>query len=284
VAASSPMKTDLASMKTKDGRFTYEAAGAPDLPPLVLLHGIGGAARAWRGQLEFFGKRFRTIAWDMPGYGGSAPLPTVSIAALADALQDFLLQVFLAGAGATRPVLVGHSIGGMIVQQLLANNPGIASAVVLAQTSPAFGKPDGDWQKAFIGARLGPLDRGETLVSLVRELVGDNPDPHGMELARDCMAAVPEATYRATMLALMGFDLRGALKNIEVPTLLLSGSKDNNAPAPMMAKMASYVPSAKYVELEGVGHLANLERPAEFNAALDDFLKVNMTQTRETAS
>jgi 3-oxoadipate enol-lactonase len=275
VANSAPMKTD-------DGRFAYEAAGDPDLPPLVFLHGIGGAARAWRGQLEFFGKRFRTIAWDMPGYGGSAPLPTVSIAALADALQDFL-----AGAGATRPVLVGHSIGGMIVQQLLANNPGIAGAVVLAQTSPAFGKPDGDWQKAFIGARLGPLDRGETLVSLapslVQELVGDNPDPRGMELARDCMAAVPEATYRATMLALMGFDLRGALKNIEVPTLLLSGSKDNNAPAPMMAKMASYVPSAKYVELEGVGHLANLERPEAFNVALDDFLKVNMTQTRETA-
>jgi 3-oxoadipate enol-lactonase len=274
---------DLAPMKTMDGRFAYEAAGDPALPPLVFLHGIGGAARAWRGQLEFFGKRFRSIAWDMPGYGGSAPLPTVSITSLADALQDFLPQ-----AGAIRPILIGHSIGGMIVQQLLANNPRIASAVVLAQTSPAFGKPDGDWQKAFIGARLGPLDRGETLVSLapslVQELVGDNPDSSGMELARDCMAAVPEATYRATMLALMGFDLRSALKDIAVPTLLLSGSRDNNAPAPMMAKMASYVRFAKYVEFDGVGHLANLERPAAFNSALDDFLKVNMTATRETAS
>jgi 3-oxoadipate enol-lactonase len=118
----------------------------------------------------------------------------------------------------------------------------------------------------------------------VQELVGDDPDPRGMELARDCMAAVPAATYRATMLALMGFDLRSALGKIAVPTLLLSGSRDNNAPAPMMAKMASYVPSAKYVELDGVGHLANLERPAAFNAALDHFLKANMTQTRETAS
>jgi 3-oxoadipate enol-lactonase len=51
----------------------------------------------------------------------------------------------------------------------------------------------------------------------------------------------------------------------------------------MMAKMASYIPSAKYVELDGVGHLANLERPAAFNAALDDFLKASMTATRETA-
>ena len=271
-----------APLTTKDGRFGYEAAGDPGLPPLVFLHGIGGAARGWRGQLDAFSDRYRAIAWDMPGYGGSAPLASVTIASLADALQDFLQQV-----GATKPVIVGHSIGGMIVQQLLVTDPGIAATVVLAQTSPAFGKPDGDWQKNFIDARLGPLDRGETLVtlapSLVKELVGDDPDVRGMDLARDCMAAVPPASYRATMLALMGFDLRAALKNIAVPTLVLSGSKDNNAPAPMMAKMASYIPSATYVELKGVGHLVNLERPVAFNAALDRFLRANMTATEVTA-
>jgi 3-oxoadipate enol-lactonase len=272
----------FAPMKTGDGRFGYEAAGDPASRPLVFLHGIGGAARAWRGQVEVFGDRYRSIAWDMPGYGASAPLPSVSIAALADALQDFLRQI-----GATKPILVGHSIGGMIVQQLLAKSPNIAGAVVLAQTSPAFGKPDGDWQKSFIDARLGPLDRGETMVSLapslVKELVGDNPDASGMQIARECMAAVPQATYRATMLALLGFDQRGALKNIAVPTLVLSGSKDNNAPAPMMAKMASYISSATYVELEGVGHLANLERPDVFNAALDQFLKAKVAATQVTA-
>jgi 3-oxoadipate enol-lactonase len=268
-------------MKTADGRFGYEAAGDPALPPLVFLHGIGGAARAWRGQLNAFGVRTRAIAWDMPGYGGSMPLPAVSIAALADAFLDFLQQV-----GAAKPILVGHSIGGMIVQQWLTKNPRTTSAVVLAQTSPAFGKPDGDWQKSFIDARLGPLDRGETLASLapslVKELVGDDPDPQGVELARDCMAHVPEASYRATMLALMGFDLRHALKDIAVPTLVLSGSKDNNAPAPMMAKMATYIPSATYVEIKGAGHLVNLEQPTTFNAALDQFLKTNGT-TQVTA-
>jgi 3-oxoadipate enol-lactonase len=272
----------FAPLKTRDGRFCYEAAGDPSSPTLVFLHGIGGAARAWRGQLETFSDRYRAMAWDMPGYGGSAPLPSVSIAALADALQDFLQQV-----GATKPILVGHSIGGMIVQQLLVKSPHIAGAVVLAQTSPAFGKPDGDWQKSFIDARLGPLDRGETLATLaptlVKELVGDDPDVSGMEIARDCMACVPDTTYRATMLALMGFDLRNALKKIAVPTLVLSGSKDNNAPAPMMAKMASYIPSATFVELDGVGHLANLERPGAFNAALDSFLKAKVAATQVTA-
>ena len=271
-----------ASTKTSDGRFGYEAAGDPAAPPLVFLHGIGGAARGWRGQIDYFSDRYRTIAWDMPGYGGSAPLPAVSIATLADALERFLKEV-----GATKPILVGHSIGGMIVQQWLTKNPDAARAVVLAQTSPAFGKADGDWQKEFIGARLGPLDRGETMVSLaptlVEDLVGDDPDVRGVELARDCMAAVPEASYRASMLALLGFDRRAALKDIAVPTLVLSGSKDKNAPAPMMAKMASYIPSATYVELTGVGHLVNLERPETFNLALDQFLKAKVAATQVTA-
>jgi len=257
--------------KTEDGRFTYEVTGAPAKTPLVFLHGIGGAARAWRGQLEAFAGRYRAIAWDMPGYGGSSPLPTVSIATLADALQDFLGQF-----GATKPILVGHSIGGMIVQQWLVKHPNTAAAVVLAQTSPAFGKADGDWQKSFIDARLGPLDRGETMVTLaptlVKELVGDDPDASGIKLARDCMANVPEASYRASMLALLGFDQRQALKEIRIPTLVLSGSKDKNAPAPMMAKMARFIPSARYIELAGAGHLVNLERPTAFNAALDQFL------------
>ena len=260
-----------APMITRDGRFAYEAAGDPGAIPLIFLHGIGGAARAWRQQLATFGNRFRAIAWDMPGYGGSAPLASVSIAALADALQQFIAQI-----GATSPILVGHSIGGMIVQKWLVQSPKLARAVVLAQTSPAFGKADGDWQKSFIAARLGPLDRGETMKSLapslVKELVGDDPDPKGMELARECMGSVPEASYRAMMLALIGFDQRSTLKDISVPTLLLSGSKDNNAPAPMMAKTATYIPAAEYVELPGVGHLANLERPDAFDKALGSFV------------
>ncbi|MCK1710726.1 alpha/beta fold hydrolase [Bradyrhizobium sp. 143] len=269
-------------MITKDGRFAYESAGDPGAIPLIFLHGIGGAARAWRHQLATFDDRFHAIAWDMPGYGGSVPLASVSIAALADALQQFIEQL-----GATKPVLVGHSIGGMIVQKWLVQFPQLARAVVLAQTSPAFGKTDGDWQKSFIAARLGPLDRGETMKSLapslVKELVGDDPDPDGLELARECMASVPEASYRAMMLALIGFDQRGSLKDISVPTLLLSGSKDNNAPAPMMAKTAAYIPSADYVELAGVGHLANLERPEAFDAALSRFLEAVVAKTQVTA-
>ncbi|MGJ4951536.1 alpha/beta fold hydrolase [Bradyrhizobium sp. HKCCYLS20291] len=269
-------------LTTKDGRFGYEAAGATQPQTVVFLHGIGGAARAWRGQLDHFGGRFHAVAWDMPGYGQSSRLNEVSISTLAGALQDFLTQI-----AAHRPILVGHSIGGMIVQEWLLTHPQDAAAVVLAQTSPAFGKADGDWQKSFIEARLGPLDRGATMASLapdlVKELVGDDPDPQGLADATSCMAAVPEASYRASMMALLGFDRRQALKEIKVPTLVLSGSRDRNAPAPMMEKMASFIPGAGYVELQGAGHLVNLERPAEFNAALEPFLSAHASLTAAEA-
>jgi 3-oxoadipate enol-lactonase len=280
---------EVAFKTTPDGRFGFAEAlpsaraGPADAPAIVFLHGIGGAARGWTGQLRHFGRDRRALAWDMPGYGGSAPLPEVSIRTLAAALRDFLDAV-----GAGRPVLVGHSIGGMVVQQLLAERPDGARAVVLAQTSPAFGRPDGDWQRDFIAARLGPLDRGETMRGLaprlVAELVGDAPDPEGLALARACMAAVPEASYRAMMMALMGFDLRSALPRLAVPALVLAGSRDTNAPAPMMARMAEKIPGGTYVCLDGAGHLAPLERPREFNDAIDAFLSERVRAEERMAS
>lgn len=263
--------TETAARTTKDGRFGYEAKGDPAQPAIIFLHGIGGAARGWRNQIEAFGDRYFTVAWDMPGYGGSADLAEVSIPSLAKALHDFVQQI-----GARDVCLVGHSIGGMIVQQYLVDHPLGPHSVVLSQTSPAFGKAGGDWQKTFIETRLGPLDRGATMRDLaptmVQDLIGDNPDADGVALAQDCMANVRPESYRASMLAMIGFDLRANLKEIKVPTLLISGTRDNNSPAPMVAKTATFIPGSTYVELEGVGHLVNLEAPALFNSTLDTFL------------
>jgi 3-oxoadipate enol-lactonase len=258
--------------KTTDGRFVYEADGDPNAPALVFLHGVGGAARAWRGQLAAFARNWRTLAWDMPGYGGSRPLPDVSVASLAAALGDFLDALAL-----RRPVLVGHSIGGMILQEFVAARPGMARAIVLAQTSAAFGRSDGEWQRTFLADRLGPLDRGETVRDiaprLVAGVVGEAPDTQGIAAAEACMAAVDPDTYRAMVRALMGFDRREALGRIGVPAMVLAGTRDPNAPAPMMRRMAHAIPGAYFVELEGCGHLANLERPDAFNAVLGDWLE-----------
>ena len=253
------------------GGVTYLEAGAG--MPVLFLHGIGGAARMWTPQLDAFAAAgHRALAWDMPGHGGSAPLPLVTMDALAAALAGYMAEL-----GLDRPVLVGHSMGGMIVQRLLAASPHAARAVVLAQTSAAFGSKDPAWEEEFIRSRLGPLDAGHSMADLaegmVADLLGSAPDPGGAALARECFAHVPASTYRDTVLALRGFDGRDVLGRIAVPTLLLAGSEDRAAPPAGMERMAGRIPGARYAVLDGVGHLANLERPAAFNAAVLEFLK-----------
>lgn len=254
------------------GGIGYLEAGDPAAMPVVFLHGIGGAARAFRRQLDHFGADRRAIAWDMPGYGNSTPLPLVSMDALAAALAGFIEEL-----GLHRPVLVGHSLGGMVVQRLLTRAPHVARAVVLSQTSAAFGSRDPAWQAEFLSARLGPLDAGRGMAALaeamVADMAGPDADPEGMALARDCMAHTPDSTYRDSVMAMPGFDCRDALARIAVPALVLSGTRDTAAPASGMERMAARIPGAQYVALEGVGHLAHLEQPGAFNAALGQFLE-----------
>jgi len=72
---------------------------------------------------------------------------------------------------------------------------------------------------------------------------------------------------------LVGFDERGNLAHIRIPVLCLAGEDDRNAPPPMMERMASKIPGARYLCLRGVGHLPNLEAPRSFDAAVLDFLR-----------
>ncbi len=253
------------------GGIRYLEEGARDAPPVLFLHGVGGSARQFTFQLRHLRGRARAIAWDMPGHGGSAPLPLVGMEALAAALGGFI-----AALGLDRPVLVGHSLGGMVVQRLVAEAPHVARALVLSQTSAAFGSKDPAWGERFVRDRLGPLDAGRTMASLadsmVAELVGEAPDPLGVAIARDAIARTPETTYRDMILAMPGFDQRGALPRIAVPTLLVAGSQDRNAPPEGMRRMAERIPGAAFELVDGAGHLVHLERPGAFNAILDRFL------------
>jgi 3-oxoadipate enol-lactonase len=252
------------------GGPTYEERGQG--PPLVFLHGIGGDAACWQPQLEAFSEGHRAIAWNMPGYAGSPPLPEMTFSGLAEALLRLLDRLDI-----ERAHLVGHSMGGMVAQEFAATWPGRLRSLVLVATSAAFGPADGDWQREFLASRLGPLERGRSMADLapgiVARLVGEAPDPAGVEQAIRSMAEVPEATYRAALRCLLSFDRRDALARIEVPTLLLAGERDQTAPAAVMEKMAARIPHARFLALPRAGHLANLEQPTAFNRELSAFLQ-----------
>ena len=167
-------------------------------------------------------------------------------------------------------------MGGMVAQEFAVARQDRLQSLTLSATSPAFGNPDGDFQKKFVEARLAPLAAGATMADLAADLVermmSPDADARGMKITQDCMAKVPAETYRAAIECIVTFEQRANLPKIRVPTLALAGETDTNAPAPMMEKMAAKIPGCRYVCLPKLGHLANLEDPEAFDMALGDFL------------
>jgi pimeloyl-ACP methyl ester carboxylesterase len=232
---------------------------------VVMLHGVGGGREAWAPQLDAIAAAgYRAVAWDAPGYGSSGLIEPYDMAGLARALEPLLDAL-----PARRRVLIGHSMGGMVAQEAAATFPGKVDGLVLSATSPAFGKADGAWQQEFLAKRLGPLDAGQTMAdlapALVAGMIGPDAEPAGVRLATEVMGRVPGDTYRKALHAIVRFDRRAALGAIRVPTLLIAGSNDANAPPAVMEKMAARIAGAEYRMLAGCGHLANLERPGAFN-------------------
>jgi 3-oxoadipate enol-lactonase len=86
------------------------------------------------------------------------------------------------------------------------------------------------------------------------------------------MSLVPPATYRRALECLVTFDRRANLANITVPTLLVAGEQDRNAPPAVMKNMAEAIPHSTFLEMKGVGHLQNLEAPDDFDGLLLNFL------------
>ncbi|MCL4187450.1 MAG: alpha/beta fold hydrolase [Rhodobacteraceae bacterium] len=251
------------------GAIAWKARGQG--APVVFLHGVGGGAESWDGVLARLPKGVAGLAWDMPGYGASDPVAAPGFAAWRDALAGWLDALAL-----PRVVLVGHSIGGMIAQDFAVHHPGRVSGLVLSATSAAFGSRDGAFQRDFLEVRLGPLDRGAAMAELadafVPGLLGTAAPPAAGQAARAAMARVAPAAYRAAMEAITGFDLRDRLAAVACPALLLAGAEDRSAPLRAMERLVALVAGARLQVLPGVGHLAPIEAPAAFAAALAGFL------------
>jgi pimeloyl-ACP methyl ester carboxylesterase len=264
--------------------FTVLGSG----PTILMLHGIGGGHLAFAPQVETLASSgYRAVAWDMPGYGRSAPIEPYTFKGLARSCIT-LIEALLAGdekgsaAGTANNdrsaglVLLGHSMGGMVAQEVVARRPELVSRLILCGTSPSFGKADGEWQREFIAQRTAVLDSGRSMADLadvlVPQMVGPASLPEGIRLATHCMSQVPASTYRRALEALVTFDRRANLPHIQVPTLLVAGELDRNAPPAVMKKMAEAIPHSTYLEMRGIGHLQNLEAPDDFDGLVLNFL------------
>ena len=247
-------------------------------PTVLMLHGIGGGHLAFAPQVETLAScGYRAVAWDMPGYGHSAPIEPYTFKGLAESCIR-LIEALTQHQTDRRVALLGHSMGGMVAQEVVARRPDLVRQLILCGTSPSFGKPDGDWQQDFIRQRTAPLDAGQTMAEmaevLVPQMIGPGSLPEGVRLAVHCMGQVNPSTYRRALECIVTFDRRANLGNIHAPTLLLAGEHDKNAPPAVMQKMARAILGSTYLEMKGIGHLMNLEAPEEFDQLVLNFLSL----------
>ncbi|MEN9505703.1 MAG: hypothetical protein RI958_1629 [Actinomycetota bacterium] len=246
----------------------WREAGAG--PLIVLLHGLGGSRISWEPQLAELSDAFRVAAWDMPGYGCSAPLPVPSVrfSDLADAAADWI-RTLIGPAG--RAHVVGISMGGMIAQYLAASHPDVVATLTLLSSSPAFGldgtRPD-DWR----AARLAPLDAGQQPADfserVLSAIAGPSITPEALAGQRAAMGRISADALRRSIDCLVTHDSRSVLGSIRTPTLCLVGACDDETPVAYSEALAQHIPGARVEVIAGAGHLLNVEAAAAVDQAI----------------
>ncbi len=253
-----------------DAPACIEAGAGPDTA--LFLHGIGGDSGSFADNLPALPEGWRGLAWDAPGYGASAPLAEMTFETLAAAAVRLL-----DAQRVRRAVIVGHSMGGMIAQEIAARYPDRVQGLVLFATTPAFGGRDPTFKIAFLADRLAPLNRGLTPADLAPDLMAalfdGRASPETVQRAVDIMGRISVATSRQALHCIVDFDRMDDLARIACPTLVLAAELDKLAPPRTMERMAGAIPGARYRCIAGAGHLANMEDPAAFNAEIGGFLQ-----------
>lgn len=248
--------------------ITYRESGRKDAPALVLLHGIGSTSAGWRLQYGPLGGRFRVIAWDAPGYGGSAPL-----AGEAPPVEAYARAL----AGLLDALGVGSALVG-------TNSWGTPTGVAFARLYPqrvrglVLGGPAAGWGAEAPAERE---KRAAARIARVREL--------GMKKMREEDAAdlvapgtraevldwikgaegLHEAGYAQAVRMLAAADVPRDIAAVRCPVTVVSGELDRRTPPETNAKRI--VAAARQARLQVVpncGHLPHLEYPETFNAAV----------------
>ena len=246
----------------------YDRAG--DGPPLVLVHSAASDAREWRQQISGMADDFTVIAWDEPGAGRSSDVPAdFGLAGYATALAALLETL---GAPAH---VCGLSWGGTVTLELYRRRPELVATLVLADTYAGWkgSLPEHEVRARVAGAERMLSEPAAKFHPTVPGLFAGEPPRDVMDLLDAVAADVRPESVRVALEAIAETDLRDVLPGIAVPTLLVWGELDARSPLSVAREFARAVPHAELVVIPGAGHMSNLERPDEFNAAVRAFCR-----------
>ena len=252
----------MAAIDTSRGKVGVVERGGGDQLPIVFLHGVGSDKSVWHPQLDHFGVARRAIAFDYPGYGESDFRD--------DATRDDFAEAILAAMdalGIARAHVCGLSLGGVVAIAMNAAAPDRCASLIIADSFAMHPQGQAIYDRSIAASNdmraLAEARVGALLVSEDQRLRGE---------IIDTMAAIDPAAYRVGAEAVWLADQTDRVAAIQVPTLILVGDADAITPPALSEDLHAMITGSRLQVIAGASHLANLDQPAEFNRAIDDFL------------
>jgi len=242
------------------GYITAEWPLDPARATLVFIHGAGGSGDFWQAQVEGLAGRVNTLALDLPGHGRSDGDGRDTIEGYARCVVDFLKRIDL-----PKPIPCGLSMGGAIVLQLLIDSRDMLTAGILLGTgaklkvAPVIFKTLEKNYSDFIDLISGLVASKATDSQIIRRY---------REATARCNPAVTLKDFQACN----GFDVMPHIGSIHLPVLVVSAEDDRLTPTKYLEFLKNNIPETSGVHIPDAGHILPMEKPAEFNKAVKDFL------------
>jgi 3-oxoadipate enol-lactonase len=249
----------------------YEVKG--DGEPLLLIAGFSSDLTIWSKMVSPLAEKYRVIVFDNRGVGrSSAPESPYTIRQMADDAAGLLDEI-----GVDKAHVVGHSMGGMIAQELALAHPQKVNSLILLATCS---RPD-ERNRAIIES-WGELPRRVDPVTAARLILpwiytsGFYARPGAVQQVLDLIVKnpyppPPHGIFQQSR-AVMGFDTSDRLGQIRCPTLVLAGQEDILLPLQWSEELVRGIPGAELVVLEKTGHSLEIESAEAVVAAMLDFL------------
>jgi 3-oxoadipate enol-lactonase len=250
-------------------RLAYQTAG--EGIPVVFVHGLCLDMRMWDDQFDVFAEHYRVIRCDVRGFGKSA-LPTEERYHPAEDLHALLEHL-----GVERAHVIGLSMGGRIVLHYALLYPESTSSLVLVDSALDGYEWAQDWERSLdaIAEHGGVAGaRAANEMWLDHELFAPARESAASRAKLEAIVRDDSGWTWLNRNPVKGIQPRGAerLADVRVPTLVVVGERDLLDFRRIADKLANEIPGARKIVLEGAGHMSNMERPAEFNAAVLEFL------------